>query len=122
VRFVTRNGEAVLTKARSNEPRAFGNPAQAINLLRKLGITIGTFDVSQWKPGQKENVRIRPDRATALKQVHEAAEYDRWFRAQVEIGVQEADDPTTQWVEHDVVKKEIAQHRKALLAKIKKSK
>ncbi|PRC94609.1 hypothetical protein [Solimicrobium silvestre] len=117
VRFVTRNGDAVLTKARSTEPRYFSNPLQAINLLKGVGIMIGTFDVSLWNPLQKNTSRVRPDRAVALKQVHEAADYDRWFRAQVEQGLQEAEDPATEWVTHELVKEDIAQQRAALLVR-----
>lgn len=43
----------------------------------------------------------RPDSAARLKRAHEAAAYDAWFRAEVEAGLKEADDPDTQWVSHD---------------------
>ena len=39
VQVETRNGDAaVLAKARSSEPRSFGNPGQALNLLLGLGL------------------------------------------------------------------------------------
>ena len=31
----------------------------------------------------------------------ETAEHDAWFRAEVERGLREADDPATQWISHD---------------------
>ena len=34
--------------------------------------------------------RARPDRAEVLKRAHEAAAYDRWFRSQVQVAL---DDP-----------------------------
>jgi len=38
VQIVTRSGaDAVLAKARSSEPRRFGNPASVLNVLRDLG-------------------------------------------------------------------------------------
>lgn len=43
----------------------------------------------------------RPDAAARMKRAHEAAAYDAWFRAEVEAGIKEADDPNTQWVSHD---------------------
>jgi hypothetical protein len=43
----------------------------------------------------------RPDAAARLKHAHEAAAYDAWFRAQVDAGVKEADDPNTQWISND---------------------
>ena len=43
----------------------------------------------------------RPDAAARMKRAHEAAAYEAWFRAQVDAGVKEADDPATQWVSHE---------------------
>ena len=43
----------------------------------------------------------RPDAAARMKRAHEAAAYDAWFRAQVDAGIKEADDPATQWVSHE---------------------
>src|SRR5690606_9199999 len=40
----------------------------------------------------------RPDAAARMKRAHEAAAYDAWFRAQVDAGIKEADDPATKWV------------------------
>lgn len=120
LRIKTKNNtEAVLARARSTEPRAFPNPALAITLLRKLGIMLGTFDLSQWNPEQKAVTRARPDRAVAMKQAHEAMEHDKWFRAQVAQGLKEADDPATEWVQHEIVKQDMAKQRAALLARIK---
>ena len=119
VRVDTRNGgEAILAKARSSEPRGFGNPAQALTLLRGLGLNVGSFDVKDWNPYDKETTRTRPDRAEALKRTHEAAEHDKWFRVQVEQGLAEADDPNTEWVPHDVVKDDMQRQREALKTRI----
>jgi hypothetical protein len=91
VQVDTRNGgEAVLTKARSSEPRSFGNPAQALTLLRGLGLLVGSFDVQEWNPEDKAGLRTRPDRAAALRRAHEAASHDEWVREQVQASI---DDP-----------------------------
>jgi hypothetical protein len=119
VQIDTRNGgEAVLAKARSSEPRSFGNPVQALALLRGLGLVVGSFDVEQWNPDDKVGVRTRPDRAKALKHTHEAAEHDKWFREQVQQGLAEADDPNTEWVSHEIVKDDMQRQREALQARI----
>jgi hypothetical protein len=50
--------------------------------LAEIGIHQFTTDIRNYdpnQPGQK-----RPDRSEALRQAHEAAAYDRWFRAQVQ--------------------------------------
>ena len=43
----------------------------------------------------------RPDAAARMKRAHEAAAHDAWFRAQVDAGIKEADDPATKWVSHE---------------------
>lgn len=119
LRITTKNNtDALLARARSTEPRAFSNPVLAITLLRKLGIVLGTFDLSQWNPDLKAITRARPDRAAAMKQAHEAVEHDKWFRAQIAQGLKEADDPATEWVPHEVVKQDMKIQRAALLARI----
>jgi hypothetical protein len=39
------------------------------------------------------------------------SEYDKWFRAEVEAGLREADDPNTEWFPHEVIQAEMAQER-----------
>ena len=66
VQIATRNGAAaVLAKARSSEPRRFGNPIAAFNVLRDVGITIGQFDASDWNPSAKNDVPGNRGRADA---------------------------------------------------------
>ena len=109
------NTEAVLSRARTPGPRAFSNPLQAITLLRKLGIVIGTFDLSKWTPEQKSVTRSRPDRAVAMKQASKAIEHDKWFRAQVAQGLEEANDPKTEWVSQEAAQSSWAVKRAELM-------
>ncbi len=92
VQISTRNGiGAVLAKARSSEPRRFGNPATALNVLRDVGITIGQFDASEWNPAERELVeRSSDNRAQALRKAHEAAAYNEWLATEIREAV---DDP-----------------------------
>lgn len=53
----------------------------------------------------------RPDAAVRMRRAHEAAAHDAWFRAEVEAGIKEADDPATQWVSHDDVMERLAKRR-----------
>lgn len=53
----------------------------------------------------------RPDAAARMKRAHEAAAYAAWFRAQVDAGIKEADDPATQWVSHEDVMDRLAKRR-----------
>jgi hypothetical protein len=46
---------------------------------------------------------------------HQAVANDAWFRWQVEIAVQEADDPSAQWVSQTEIKRKSAIKRTAWL-------
>ena len=59
--------------------------------------------------------RARPDRAEALKRAHEAAAYDRWFRSQVQVAL---DDPRPN-IPHEEVSARWAKKRAQLLKKVK---
>ncbi|ANF56111.1 hypothetical protein A5892_00365 [Halotalea alkalilenta] len=120
IQVSTRRGtDALLAKARSSEPRRFGNPVQALNLLHDLGLVVGEFDVAHWTPTARSSTRVRPDRAIAMKRAHEAAGHDEWFRAEVAKGIAEADDPNAQWVSHEDTNASWAARRAALLERTK---
>jgi len=91
VKVDTRSGaRAVLAKARSNEPRRFGNPAAALNVLRTIGITAGQFDASEWDPSAKEPTTGRRGRAEALRKAHKASAYTDWLNTEIQSAI---DDP-----------------------------
>ncbi len=80
--------ERVLAARRSRKPRSWAHLDSLVRYLGELGIRQFSTDARNYdpsQPGQK-----RPDRAKALRQAHEAAEYDRWFREQVQEAL---DDP-----------------------------
>ena len=99
VQIATMSGVfAVLTKARSDEPRRFGNPLAALKTLIGLGITHGAFDASEWCPG--ENRSGNPGRVEAMRQAHQAAAYVKWLAAEIEEAV---DDPRPNLSHEDVM-------------------
>lgn len=102
VQITTRNGSlTVLAKARSSEPRRFGNPATAMNVLRDVGITIGQFDASEWNPSEREPVeRSSDNRARALRKAHKAAAYNEWLAAEIQKSI---DDPRPNVSHNDVM-------------------
>jgi hypothetical protein len=114
VHISTRSGSsALLSKARSNEPRRFGNPLAALALLRDLGITMGQFDASDWNPDEKV-VNSRDDaRAQVLRAAHEAGAYVKWLASEIQESI---DDPRPS-VSHDEVMlrmdAQIARHKAA---------
>lgn len=71
VQITTRSGPVVLlAKARSSEPRRFGNPIAALNVLRDVGITTGRFDSSEWHPDDKQETPGNRGRAEAMRKAH----------------------------------------------------
>ncbi len=79
--------------------------------LRKIGIETFKTDTKQFDP-TVTHVK-RADTSERMRKAHEAAAHDAWFRAQVEHGLQEADDPNTQWVSNETVKATSAKRRTA---------
>lgn len=91
VQIATRSGDAaLLAKARSNEPRRFGNPVSALNVLREVGITVGQFDASEWNPNAKETTIGRRGRAEAMRNAHRAAAYAEQLAVEIQ---QSLNDP-----------------------------
>lgn len=104
VQIATRNGSsAVLAKARGSEPRRFGNPAAALNVLRDVGITLGQFDASEWNPTERAPAPGTSGRAEALRRAHQAAAYSEWLAAEIQDAI---DDPRPN-LSHDEVMAEM---------------
>lgn len=84
IEIATRSGQGVyLAKARSTQPRRFGNPVSALVILHDVGIDHTQFDTTEWDPAAKDTSRARPTRAAALREAHEAAAYSRWLSAEI---------------------------------------
>ena len=88
---------AVLAKARSTEPRRFGNPASAMILLREVGIAVAQLDATDWNPDEKDMSRSRSSQAEAMRTAHQAAAHNRWLAAEIQESL---DDPRPS-VPHD---------------------
>jgi len=98
LRIATRSGQdAVLAKARSTEPRRFGNPASAMILLREVGIAVAQLDATDWNPDEKDMSRSRSSQAEAMRTAHQAAAHNRWLAAEIQESL---DDPRPS-VPHD---------------------
>lgn len=101
LRIATRSGqEAVLAKARSTEPRRFGNPASAMILLREVGIDVVQLDASDWNPDEKDMSRSRASQAEAMRDAHQAAAHNRWLAAEIQASL---DDPQPSLSHEDVM-------------------
>lgn len=108
--------ERPLAASRSRQVRIFKKLETLVGYLKGVGISRFDVDAANYDPATLKTYS-RPDRAEALKRVHEAAEHDKWFREQVRQGLAEADDPSTAWVPHEVVKEDMRRQRTALKAR-----
>ncbi|MDQ6435998.1 hypothetical protein RB623_18230 [Mesorhizobium sp. LHD-90] len=54
----------------------------------------------------------------AVEQSQAKRDYDKWFDAEIEAAIKEADDPNTEWVSNDEVKKDWARQRAALVRRL----
>jgi len=91
LQIATRSGQdVVLSKARSVQPRRFGNPTSALIVLRELGIAVAQLDATQWNPDQKDRSQSRENRAQAMREAHKAAAYTKWLAAEIQESI---DDP-----------------------------
>lgn len=111
VQIDTRSGSgALLSKARSTEPRRFGNPLAAFNVLREIGITVGQFDATDYDPADKEPNAGNRGRANAMRGAHEAAAYNQWLANEIQASL---DDPRPS-IAHDEVMADMADDLNAL--------
>ncbi len=88
IEIATRSGQsAFLTKARSAEPRRFGNPASALLVLRDVGITIAQLDATQWRPNEKGMSRSRQRCTEALGGTCQAVADNRQLTRDIEASI-----------------------------------
>jgi hypothetical protein len=99
---------------RRGQVRIFRRFESLVSYLKDLGLSRYTVDASGYAPGTAPAV-ARPDSAERLKRAHEAAEHDRWFRAQVQAAL---DDPRPA-VPHEEIKAAWAAKRADLRARAK---
>ncbi len=102
--------------AKRGGPREFAKFETAVIYLQELGIQRYEVD-SQDFDATALPKRRREDAAAKLRQAHEAAEHDAWFREQVRIGLEEADSPTAVWVSNEDLKADRAAWRDELRRK-----
>jgi hypothetical protein len=103
VEIQTRSGDrSVLCKARSTQPRMFGNPATALHVLLDIGIAGGEFDASQWDPRVKIETEGNRGRADAMRQAHRARAYVDRLNAELQASI---DDPRPSIGNDEVMKR-----------------
>ena len=110
--------EKVLGVQRTNSPRIWRSLDRCVEYLKKE-LHIAQFDrldATQHDNSPSDNTRT--DAAERMRHAHQSAAHDKWFRAQVEEAINEADDPATVWVSNEDAKVQWAKKRAALAARI----
>ena len=70
-------------------------------------------------PSQQQASEVAPIIEVSDKGIiiqSQETKHDKWFRAEVEAALAEADDPNTEWVSHEIVRQEMAEEREKLRA------
>ncbi|MBY5367290.1 hypothetical protein HFO91_10370 [Rhizobium leguminosarum] len=106
--------ERPLAAQRSRQVRVFKRMDSLVSYLKDVGISQFDVDAADYVPGTAS----RPDRAAALRRTHEAAEYDKWFRKQIEEAIGEADDPNAVWISAQDAEERMDKLRAELLAQL----
>ena len=105
---------------RADRPRLWRSLDTCVDYLKEE-LHIGRIDLVD-ATGHSGDASLpgksRPDAAERMRKAFAAAEHDRWFREQVEIGLREADDPATEWITNETVERERAQWRADLQKRI----
>lgn len=108
--------ERPLGVQRSDKPRIWRSLDRCVDYLKKE-LHLARFellDATHFSDAPLEG-KSREDASERLRNAHEAAAHDKWFREQVEIGLAEADDPGAEWVTHEEANASWARKRAELL-------
>ncbi len=80
--------ERPLAASRSHQVRIFKKLETVVGYLKQIGISRFDVDAVNYDAAQLKTYS-RPDRAEAMRQAHEAAAHDKWFRAQMQQGLED---------------------------------
>lgn len=101
--------------AKRGQVRLFRKLDTLDNFLRGIGLAQYQVDARQFDPEVHKSIRTNEAARERLQHAHKAAAYDKWFSAEVEQAIKEADDPATKWVSNEAVKAKSAKRRAAWL-------
>lgn len=113
--------ERALAAQRSHQVRIFRKFETLVAYLKGVGIARFEVDAVNYDAASMKLTRARPDSSAAMTRAHEAAAYDKWFRAEIEAAIVEADDPNTVWLSNEEVSNNWAKKRAELVKRIEES-
>lgn len=94
--------ERTLAAQRSHQVRIFRKLETLVEYLKSVGIPYFDVDAVNYDPNSVSRTK-RPDRTVAMKDVHAAAAYTKWLKAEV----QEAIDDTSPTVPRDEAMRQV---------------
>ena len=111
--------EKPLGVQRSDKPRIWRSLDSCMDYLKnELDIArIDLLDATDYSDVPLAG-KSRPDAAKRMRGAFEAADHDKWFRAEVAQALEEADDPGTQWVSNEDANKRWAEKRAKLVRRV----
>lgn len=111
--------ERVIAAQRTRHPRLWRNLNTAAAYVRDtLGMARFDVDATAHDPGAVD--RSRPDTAERQRRAHEAAEHDRWFRAEVQKTLDGIADGSVRLIEEEEWQRIAEAKRAELLRSIAK--
>lgn len=104
--------EKPLGVQRSDKPRHWRSLDRCVDYL-KNELHLSRFDLldASLHSAEAPANKSRSDASERMRQTHHAAAFDKRFRAEVEQGLQEANDPNTPWVSNDIMMAESVRQR-----------
>lgn len=104
--------ERALSAQRTGKPRTWKSLDRCVDYLKKE-LHLERFELLDATNYSDIDLagNSRNDASARMKLTHQAAAYDKWFRAEVQQGLREADAPDTQWVSNEKVMAESAERR-----------
>ncbi|CAN5336729.1 hypothetical protein BH09PSE5_BH09PSE5_37950 [soil metagenome] len=113
--------EKPLGAQRSDKPRMWRSLDRCVDYLKKE-LHISRFELLDATnfSGASQMSKSRKDASERLRNAHEAAAHDKWFRGQVEIAVTEANEPAAQWVTNAEAEASWAKKRAELVERAKR--
>ncbi|MFZ6756735.1 hypothetical protein ACO0K9_05900 [Undibacterium sp. Ji50W] len=107
--------EKPLGAQRTGQPRVWRSLDRCMDYLKtELHITrVDLLDASKHSE-TPDKIKVRTDTSERMRRAHEAAAYDKWFREQVQVSL---DDPTP-GIANEEVKQKFAAKRAALTQRI----
>lgn len=95
--------ERALAAQRSQQMRIFRKFETLVHYLKGVGIAHFDVDAVNYDVVSLKSNHNRPDRSVALKEAHEAAAYNKWLKAEIQVAI----DDTSPTIPHADVMKEV---------------